>query len=288
MSRKHPVIALTGSSGAGTSSFRSAFEAIFAEKEIKAAFIEGDGFHRYARNEMDTLAQVAAEQGKTLTHFGASANLFTQLAELFKQYSTDATGQHRYYIHNQTESELHNTEVGNLTEWQDIEPNTDLLFYEGLHGGVVTEEVNVAEHTDLLIGVVPIINLEWIQKIHRDRAYRGYTSEDATGMILRRMNDYVHYIVPQFSLTDINFQRVPIVDTSNPFAAESIPNNAESFTVIHIRNKDKIRREPAELADELEEAVLSNESTIVLPAEKTKHAIRVILQPVIEEMMANR
>lgn len=288
MSRKHPVIALTGSSGAGTSNFRSAFEAIFVEKKIKAAFIEGDGFHRYAREEMDTLAQVAAEQGKTLTHFGAAANLFGQLADLFKQYSLSASGKHRYYIHNEAESELHNTPVGNLTNWQDIEPNTDLLFYEGLHGGVVTDEVNVAEHTDLLIGVVPIINLEWIQKIHRDRAYRGYSSEDATGMILRRMNDYVHCIVPQFSRTDINFQRVPIVDTSNPFATETIPNNDESFTVIHIRNKDKIPQAPADLVNELEEAVLSNESTIVLPANKTNHAIRVILQPVIEEMMANR
>ena len=92
----------------------------------------------------------------------------------------------------------------------------DLLFYEGLHGAVVTDKVNIAHHADLKIGVVPIINLEWIQKIHRDKAARGYSTEAVTDTILRRMPDYVNYICPQFAETDINFQRVPTVDTSNP------------------------------------------------------------------------
>ena len=90
----------------------------------------------------------------------------------------------------------------------------DLLFYEGLHGAVVTDKVNVAQYADLKIGVVPVINLEWIQKLHRDRAARGYSTEAVTDTILRRMPDYINYICPQFAETDINFQRVPTVDTT--------------------------------------------------------------------------
>ena len=105
-------------------------------------------------------------------------------------------------------------DVGGRLLGGDIAPGTDLLFYEGLHGAVVTPEVNVARHVDLLIGVVPIINLEWIQKLHRDKKARGYSHEAVVDTILRRIPDYVNYICPQFSETHVNFQRVPTVDTS--------------------------------------------------------------------------
>jgi len=47
-----------------------------------------------------------------------------------------------------------------LTPWESLSPDTDLIFYEGLHGGLVTDEVNIAQYVDLLIGIVSIINLE--------------------------------------------------------------------------------------------------------------------------------
>jgi phosphoribulokinase len=97
------------------------------------------------------------------------------------------------------------------------------MFYEGLHGAAVTDKVNVAHHADLLVGVVPTVNLEWIQKLHRDKNQRGYSTEAVVDTILRRMPDYINYITPQFSRTHINFQRVPTVDTSNPFIARDIP-----------------------------------------------------------------
>ena len=31
--------------------------------------------------------------------------------------------------------------------------NCDLIFYEGLHGGFIDENVNIAKHVDLIIGV---------------------------------------------------------------------------------------------------------------------------------------
>jgi transketolase N-terminal domain/subunit len=113
-----------------------------------------------------------------------------------------------------------------------------MLFYEGLHGAVTTEQVNIARYPDLLIGVVPVINLEWIQKLWRDKHVRGYSTEAVTDTILRRMPDYVHYIVPQFAHTHVNFQRVPVVDTSNPFIARDIPSADESMCVIRFANPE--------------------------------------------------
>ena len=75
---------------------------------------------------------------------------------------------------------------GNFTDWAPFEDDTDLLFYEGLHGAVVNDTVDLAQYADLKIGVVPVINLEWIQKIHRDKAARGYSTEavtDVTGSL---------------------------------------------------------------------------------------------------------
>lgn len=288
MSIKHPIVAVTGSSGAGTTNAKIAFEHIFRQQGIFAAIIEGDGFHRYNREEMDIIMAEAEKQGKNITHFGPEGNLFKELEALFKEYSETGRGQRRYYIHNEEEAVLHGAEPGTLTAWETLPENTDLLFYEGLHGGIATSTEDVAQYVDLLIGMVPIINLEWIQKIHRDQAVRGYTPEDATKMILSRMHDYIHYITPQFSRTDINFQRVPTVDTSNPFAAKEIPSNDQSFSVIHIRNLNKIKADFSYLLDQLEGSFQSAPDTIVVPASKKIYAMQLILTPTIAEMMENK
>ncbi len=49
MSQKFPIISVTGSSGAGTSTVKHTFEQIFRRENITAAFIEGDAYHRYDR-----------------------------------------------------------------------------------------------------------------------------------------------------------------------------------------------------------------------------------------------
>jgi phosphoribulokinase len=94
----------------------------------------------------------------------------------------------------------------------------------------------MAQYGDLKIGVVPSVNLEWIQKISRDNAERGYSAEDTVDTILRRMPDYINYITPQFSQTDINFQRIATVDTSNPFITRDIPTPDESLVVIRFKD----------------------------------------------------
>ena len=232
MSVKHPIIAITGSSGAGTTSVTRTFENIFRREKVTAAIIEGDSFHRYDRLEMRKKAAEAEKQGdKHFSHFGPTTNLFPELEQLFKSYAETGTGRRRKYLHDEEEAAPYKQSPGTFTPWEDVPAGTDLLFYEGLHGAVVTPEVNIAKHPDLLIGVVPVINLEWIQKLWRDKSKRGYSTEAVTDTILRRMPDYVNYICPQFAHTHVNFQRVPCVDTSNPFIAREIPAPDESFEI---------------------------------------------------------
>ena len=236
MSIKNPVIAITGSSGAGTTSVTRAFQHIFRRENLDAAIIEGDSFHRYDRKQMEWEVEKAALQGKTLTHFGPDGNLLGELETLFRTYGDNGSGKRRYYVHTTKESKRLESKPGSFTEWQPLPRDTDLLFYEGLHGASADDKIDVAKHVVLCAGVVPIINLEWIQKLHRDQKMRGYSQEAVVDIILRRMPDYMNHITPQFARTHVNFQRVPTVDTSNPFIAEDIPTLDESFVVIRFAN----------------------------------------------------
>ena len=285
MSVKHPVIAITGSSGAGTTTVKNAFEHIFYREEINPVVVEGDSFHRYDRAAMKK-AISESEDRRAMSHFGAEANLFGELEDLFKQYSQKGSGRKRYYLHNDEEAAPFKQQAGTFTPWEPIPSGTDLLFYEGLHGGVATEEFDVAQWVDLLIGVVPIVNLEWIQKIHRDTAERGYSAEAVTHTILRRMRDYVTYITPQFSRTHINFQRVPTVDTSNPFIARDIPTPDESFVVIRFR--DPQGQDFPYLLNMINGSFMSRRNSIVIPGGKMGFAMELILAPMIHEMMVKK
>ncbi len=287
MSHKHPIVVVTGSSGAGTSTVKHAFEQIFTRETINPVIIEGDSFHRYDRAAMkDAMAKAEVENDKTFSHFGANANLFDKLEELFKTYGKSGGGQKRLYLHSDEEAEAYEgLNPGQFTPWEDIPTGSDIMFYEGLHGGVVTENVDIAQHVDLLVGVVPSVNLEWIQKIHRDNAERGYTEEVIVDTILRRMHDYVRYITPQFSRTDINFQRIATVDTSNPFIARDIPTPDESFIVIRFTDPDKFNINFPDLLDMIPNSFMSRRNTIVVPGGKMGFAMELILTPIIHQMI---
>jgi phosphoribulokinase len=286
MSKKHPIVAVTGSSGAGTTTVKVAFEHVFRREGINAVFIEGDSFHRHTRDEMQQAIAEADAQGRTLSHFGPEGNLLEELEELFREYGESGTGKRRHYVHNAEEAAQYGQEQGMFTDWEAIERGSDLLFYEGLHGGAVTDEVDIARNVDLLIGVVPIVNLEWIQKIHRDHEDRGYETSEITDTILRRMTDYVHYITPQFSSTDINFQRVPTVDTSNPFVARDVPTLDESNIVIRFRDPAKLKVDFPYLLAMLHDSFMSRRNTIVVPGGKWGVAMEIILTPLIEDLIA--
>lgn len=240
MSKKHPIIAITGSSGAGTTSTSLAFRKIFHQLNIQAATLEGDSFHRYTRPEMDMAIRKAREQGRHISYFGPEANDFALLEQTLLEYGLHGNGKSRKYLHTYDEAVPYGLQPGTFTPWESLPANSDILFYEGLHGGVVTPENDVAQHVDLLVGVVPIVNLEWIQKLIRDTTERGHSREAVMDSVVRSMGDYINYITPQFSRTHINFQRVPTVDTSNPFSAKAIPSQDESFIVIRFRGWNKL------------------------------------------------
>jgi len=287
MSAKHPIIAVTGSSGAGTTSVTRTFNWIFRREGINAVLVEGDSFHRYDRAQMKAkLAEAAAKGDQHFSHFGPQNNLFKELEELFKLYGQDGRGRIRHYLHDDKEALPYKQEPGTFTDWEDVPEGTDLLFYEGLHGALVTPEVNVAQYADLTIGVVPIINLEWIQKLHRDKEARGYSTEAVVDTILRRMPDYVNYICPQFSQTHINFQRVPTVDTSNPFTARYIPTADESFVVIRFANPKGI--DFPYLLSMIHDSFMSRPNIIVTPGGKMELAMQLILTPLILKLMDTR
>ncbi len=287
MSAQHPIIAVTGSSGAGTSSVMRTFEQIFRREHVNAAFIEGDSFHRYDRSEMKAKMAEAVERGDhSFSHFGPEANLFEELEELFRRYGEDGRGRVRRYLHDNEEAEPYGQSPGTFTPWEDLPADTDLLFYEGLHGAVATDKVNAAQHVDLLIGVVPVINLEWTQKLLRDQATRGYSTEAVTDTILRRMPDYVNYISPQFSRTHVNFQRVPVVDTSNPFIARTIPTLDESMLVIRFANPRGI--DFPYLVSMLHDSFMSRANTIVCPGGKMDLAMQLIFTPMIWRLIERR
>lgn len=286
MSSRHPIIAVTGSSGAGTSTTTESFEHIFRSLGIHSAQVEGDSFHRYSRQEMDMVKRKAREERRNVSYFGDQANDFDALEQLFKDYSETGKGKMRRYLHTFDDAVPYNQMPGTFTPWQDLGKGTDLLFYEGLHGGVVTESNDVTQYVDLLIGVVPIVNLEWIQKIIRDTSQRGHSHESVTASIVRSMEDYISFITPQFSRTHINFQRVPTVDTSNPFSAKAIPSLDESFVVIRFRDVGQVDF-PYYLSM-IDGSFMSRVSTLVVPGGKMGLAMELILKPLIRDLMVKK
>jgi phosphoribulokinase len=284
MSVKHPIVAITGSSGAGTTTVMWTFQQIFRREGITPAIVEGDAFHRYDRVEMrDRMAEEQRKGNEHFSHFGPESNLFEELEALFKSYGKIGTGRTRKYLHDAEEAAPYRQDPGTFTPWEDLGPGTDLLFYEGLHGGVKTDKVNIAGEVDLLIGVAPTVNLEWIQKLSRDKRMRGHSHEAVVDTILRRMPDYVNYICPQFSETHVNFQRVPTVDTSNPFTARDIPSADESMLVIRFRDPKGI--DFPYLLSMLKDGFMSRANTIVCPGGKMALAMQLIFTPMIWQIM---
>ncbi len=284
MSKKHPIISVTGSSGAGTTTVKNTFDQIFRREGIKSVSIEGDAFHRYDRMAMKAeLEKRYAAGDQTFSHFSYEANELEELERVFREFGETGKGRTRHYVHDDKEAEKFGVAPGKFTNWAPFEDGADVLFYEGLHGAVVNDKVNLAALADLKIGVVPVVNLEWIQKIHRDRAQRGYTTEAVTDVILRRMHAYVHCIVPQFSETDINFQRVPVVDTSNPFIARWIPTPDESLVVIRFKSPRGI--DFPYLTSMINGSWMSRANSIVIPGNKLDLAMQLILTPLIERLV---
>jgi len=292
VSINHPIIAVTGSSGANRQTVRETFEKLCQREKLLAAYIQGDGFHRHDREVMKkTIAEAAANGNPNFSHFCAEANLFDEQEKLYQAYGKTGGGQRRFYLHNWKEAEPFKDlglQPGQFSPWEDVPRGTDMMVYEGLHGWATTDGINLARHVDLKIGVVPVVNLEWIQKINRDTGLRGYSEEAVIDTILRRMPDYVRDIVPQFRHSDINFQRVPVVDTSNPIIANDVPTIDESVVVIRFRKPADYDVDFPWLIRNLDDSWMSRRNTIVVPGGKMSLAMQIILTPIINRMMEAR
>jgi len=285
MSIEHPIVAITGSSGSGSSPITTAFEHIFRRERIKAIYVQGSAFHRYEREQMQVELRKALKEGKNLSHYGPEGNHLDKLESLFFEYAATGAGMYRYYLHTQEFADKWQQKPGTFTPWKEHKKKSDLLLYRGLHGAAIDGDIDIAQYPDLLIGIVPNVNLEWISKINRDTTLRGYSREEVRQTILDRMHDYVHHIVPQFSRTHINFQMVPAVDTSDPFSAKPPPTLNECRLIIHFQNKS-IHPDFVELLDLLPNSYMSRADTIVVPAEQIIQAIEVIMMPLIQDLVA--
>jgi phosphoribulokinase len=309
MSQKRPIVAVTGSSGAGLSTIRHAFKTIFRRLEVNAAIVHGDAFRRYTEAQFNAQLEAARASGRNLSWFGPECNQFAELETFFKTYSETGSGMVRDYAHNAERAAALGVPVGEFTTWQPLAAGSDLLLYEGQHGGVMAQTwtrrkvdarhfptgvdrrvsargIDVAQYVDLLIGVVPAINLEWIQKIHRDGAHGQCSSQETVETILRRMDDYIHYIVPQFGLTDINIQRIPLVDTSNPFIARDVPSESECAFVVHFR--DRKRHDFADLLRRIPGAQMTRATTMLIPGGVLGHALEDICAPILAGLIEKR
>ncbi len=287
MSVKHPIVAVTGSSGAGSPTVTSAIKHVLNRIGANFTLVDGAGFHRYDRAEFQEVVKQAVEEKKYISHFAPQANMLDKLQTLLQEYGESGTGMHRRYIHDVDEAHQTGCEVGTFTQWESVPAGTDFLIYEGLHGCFLSDSVDIASYMDLRIGVVPIVNLEWIQKIHRDTNLRGYSQEAVTDTILRRLSDYVNYITPQFSLTDINFQRIPMVDTSNPFDVQPPPALHDSKFVIRFTKLDKIPVTFGELLSKIPNSFMSRRNNMVIPGGEFELAMQLILEPLVQELLAH-
>ncbi len=286
MSIKYPIIVITGSSGSGSWRVSDVFNHIAWRENISHLIVHGSAFHRYERDEMAAQVEAASAEGRYLSHFSPEGNRLDLLESLFKEFSSDGTGQYRHYLHTEEQAQEHGQQAGTFTPWQALPEDLDLLVYQGLHGAFSAPGLDIQQHVDLSLGVAPIVNLEWIKKIHVDIRNRGYTLDEVRSVIQHRLHDYVHYITPQFSRTDINFQRIPLVDTSNPFDARDIPENDESMVVISFREPRK--HDFAFLLNRIDGAFMSRRNSLVVPGGKMEFAMEILLNPLVHEMMERR
>ena len=314
MSKEHPIISMTGSAGAGTSTLRRVLEKLFYRKHINVTYVMGDSFRRHDFETWDQVFHEYQKKGIDISHFGPEANEFDKIESLFREYGKSGTGKIRQYLKNEELAKKYDLPQGKFSDYSEIPSESEVLFYDGFHGGLVTDkwsrrelsdshnpevikiredfdnvehqDIDVAQHVDLLVGVVPSMNLEWIQKIQRDISATGIGSEAVSEAILRRMPDYINYIIPQFSVSDINFQRVPLVDTSNPFDARNIPTLDESMMVARFRQPEK--HDFRYLLSKIDGSFMSRPNTLVIPGSEFEYAIMAIFEPILDEMFEEK
>ncbi|MDQ5770815.1 phosphoribulokinase [Thiothrix subterranea] len=283
MSAKHPIVAITGAMESGSVSVIQALERIFYRERVKAVYIDGSAFRRYDRTAMRDEVRKAQEEGRVLGHFGPEGNHLDKLESLFFEYAAVGRGLYRHYLHTAGQAAKYGQAVGTFTPWEPMDPDSDLLLYRGLHGAALVDDIDIAQYPDLSIGISPNANLEWMAKIQHEIKEKGVALEDAKTALLNRLHDYVHHITPQFMRTHINFQLIPLVDTSDPFGAEAVPTPDECYLVM--RFAPKFLPDFIPLLHDIPGAFMSRRNTLVVPSSKMLMAIELVLMPIIHNLI---
>lgn len=289
MSKQHPIITVTGASGANRGIVRTVFGRVCRRQNIISASVEGDSFHRFTRAQMREQQKKAAKAGDTnFSHFGPKANLFAEQLELYRAYGETGSGQMRHYFHTEEDARaagFPQVKAGEFSAWQELPGPSDCLYYEGLHGVVKADGLDLSKLVDLKIGIAPIMNLEWIQKIHRDTKVRGHSEEAVVAQILDRMHDYVRFLLPQFKISDINFQHVAVVDTSDPVIARDVPTLDERMVVIRFRKPEDFAIDFPWLLANIPKSWMSRRNTLVVPGGTYELALDLIFTPILRRLM---
>ena len=166
MSAKHPVIAVTGFSGAGTTTTGVAFRKIFQQLNIRAAELEATAstLHPAGNGRGDPQG---ARSGRDISYFGPGP---TTSACCSRALSSTAK-RHRPFAQvpaHLRRSGAYNPGAGHLHPVGATAGADRRAVLRGAARRCGREHHDVASHVDLLVGVVPIVNLEWIQKLIRD------------------------------------------------------------------------------------------------------------------------
>nr|CAA6808254.1 MAG: Phosphoribulokinase [uncultured Thiotrichaceae bacterium] len=285
MSAEFPIVAITGASDHSSTSITQALQRIFYRERIKASYIPGSGFHRFEREQMRKEVKAARSEDRPMSHFGPEGNHLDKLESMFFEYAATGNGKYRYYLHSDKVAQTYKQASGTFTPWADLDPDSDLLLYRGLHGAMIDGDIDLSQYPDLLVGAAPSVNLEWMRRRERDLR-RGYSQDDVKEMTLERMADYAKHLTPQFTRTDINFQLIPVVDTSNPFDCENLPTEDECILVIHFQKKKIIQQiDMIDLLNRIPDATMTRRDTMLIPGSQMLSAVEIILMPLIENLI---
>ena len=281
MSLKHPIIAITGSSGAGTTSVKHTFEQIFRREKINPVYIEGDAFHRWNRLEMrEKMKEAAARGDNHYSHFGADANLFEELEKTLRRLRRDRQRADAPLYPRRRRGREARRRAGHLHRMGRI--------HAGLGPAVLRGPARLRR--DRQGQCRPACRSQDRRRAGASisNGSRSCTATAPRAAIPPRRSPTrscgacpITSITscPQFTQTDINFQRVPTVDTSNPFIARWIPTPDESIVVIRFRDTHGI--DFPYLLSMIHGSFMSRANSIVIPGGKLDIAMQLIFTPMI-------
>ncbi len=173
MSVRHPIIAVTGSSGAGTTTVMKTFDHIFRREQHQGPGDRGRFVSRLQPGR-DARARARGGHGQGSDH----QPFRTGVEPVGRARRHDGSlRRHRrrqgapLHPRRRGSASSSSGEPGTFTTGSRCRRTATCSSTKGCMAATRTARWMSREKVDLLVGVVPIINLEWIQKLHRDQQH---------------------------------------------------------------------------------------------------------------------